>query len=156
LDKVKQIVLHKYDNVEIYKLNPSINDIIHNNFYKLYVNENLYLVPLWHNESYYDGSGCEIIAICEPDLPNNIRIDDNNNLIIEIEINISQDLPEMIKNNTPLSFNIGDETFSIKISNLYMKKEQYYCLKGKGLTNIKKDIYDISDKSDLIAKINFV
>ena len=96
LDKVRQIVVNKYDNVEIYKLNPSINDIMNNNFYKLYVNENLYLVPLWHNESYYDGSGCEIIAICEPDLPNNIKIDDHNNLIVETVIYAYNELPEMI------------------------------------------------------------
>jgi hypothetical protein len=156
LDKVKQIVLHKYDNVEIYKLNPSINDIIHNNFYKLYVNENLYLVPLWHNESYYDGSGCEIIAICEPDLPHNIRIDDNNNLIVEIEISAYKDLPEMIVNNTPILFYIGDEEFTIFLSDLYIKNEQYYRIKEKGLVNIKKDIYDISDRSDIIVKIIFV
>jgi hypothetical protein len=156
LDKVKQIVLHKYDNVEIYKLNPSINDIIHNNFYKLYVNDNLYLVPLWHNESYYDGSGCEIIAICEPSLPDNMKIDDNNNLIVNIEIDICKDLQDMIINNTPLLLDIGDETYSIPLSNLYIKREQYYCLKGKGLVNIKKDIYDISDKSDIIVKIMIV
>ena len=76
LENVKQMVIQKYDNVEIYKLNPSINDLMQHNFYKLYVGEELYLVPLWHNESYYDGSGCEIIAICHPDLPSqncNIR-----------------------------------------------------------------------------------
>ena len=156
LNKVKQILLNKYDNVEIYILNPSINDIIHNNFYKLYVNENLYLVPLWHNESYYDGSGCEIIAICEPDLPNNMKIDDDNNLIVELEIYDYTNLHQMIMNNDSFIFNIGDESISIPLSNLYMIKEQYYRIKGKGLVNIKKDIYDLSDKSDIIVKITFI
>lgn len=156
VEKVRQIVVNKYDNVEIYKLNPSINDIMNNNFYKLYVNENLYLVPLWHNESYYDGSGCEIIAICEPDLPNNIKIDDYNNLIVETVIYAYNELPEMILHNKPVIINIGYEVFSIPLSNLFMKREQYYCFKGKGLVNIKKDIYDLSDKSDIIVKINFI
>ena len=156
LENVKQLVLQKYDNVEIYKLNPSINDLMHNNFYKLYVEEQLYLVPLWHNETYYDGSGCEIIAICHPELPDNIKIDDNNNLIVDIEISAYQDLPEMIINEYEISFNIGDIPFSIPLSNLYIKREQYYCLKGKGLVNIKKDIYDISDKSDIIVKIKII
>lgn len=153
LENVRQIVLNKYENVEIYKLNPSINDLMQNNFYKLYVENKLYLVPLWHNESYYDGSGCEIIAICEPDLPNNIKIDDENNLLVEIKVYAYKDLPEMILNDKSLTFEIGEKVFSINISNLYMKKEQYYCLKGQGLTKIKKDIYDISDKSDIIVKI---
>lgn len=156
LENVKQMVIQKYDNVEIYKLNPSINDLLHNNFYKLYVQEQLYLVPLWHKESYYDGSGCEIIAICDPELPDNIKIDDDNNLIVDIEVYAYEDLADMIINNKDISFNIGDEPFSIPLSKLYLKREQYYRLKGNGLVNIKKDIYDISDKSDIIVKITFI
>jgi len=93
LEEIRLIVLYKYDNVLIYRLNPSINDLIDNNLYKLYVSNQLYLVPLWHNEIYYDGwSGCEIIVICEPELPNWISIDDYNNIIIEKNININKDL----------------------------------------------------------------
>jgi curved DNA-binding protein CbpA len=153
LDKVKQIVIQKYDNVEIYKLNPSINDLIYNNFYKLYVQEKLYLVPLWHKESYYDGSGCEIIVICEPDLPENIQIDDDNNIVVDIELSAYQDLPELILHNEVVTFNIGDEVLFIPLSNLYMKREQSYRLKGKGLVNVKKDIYDLSSKTDIIVKV---
>jgi curved DNA-binding protein CbpA len=156
LENVKQMVIQKYDNVEIYKLNPNINDILHNNFYKLYIQEQLYLVPLWHKESYYDGSGCEIIAICDPDLPDNIKIDDDNNLIIEVKIDTYSVLPDMIINEIPLSFNIGDESFSIPLSELYLRREQYYRLKCKGLVNVKKDLYDLSDKSDVVIKILFV
>jgi len=156
LENVKQMVIEKYDNVEIYRLNPSINDLIRNNFYKLYVKEQLYLVPLWHKESYYDGCGCEIITICDPELPDNIKIDDDNNLLVEIEIYAYQDLPDMIINNQYLNFNIGDELFLIPLNELYLKREQYYSLKGKGLVNIKKDLYDLSDKSDIIVKITFI
>lgn len=153
LENVKQMVIQKYDNVEIYKLNPSINDLIHNNFYKLYVEEQLYLVPLWHKESYYDGSGCEIIAICEPDLPDNVKIDDDNNLVVDIVVYANNSLLNMIRNETNLSVNIGEKIFSIPLSNLYMKKEQCYRIIGDGLVNVKKDLYDLSDKSDIIFKI---
>jgi hypothetical protein len=156
LENVKQLVIQKYDNVEIYKLNPSITDIMHNNFYKLYVQEQLYLVPLWHKESYYDGSGCEIIAICEPDLPNNVKIDDDNNLIVDIEVYADNNLLDMIMNETPLAVNIGEKIFTIPLSNLYMKKEQYYRIKEEGLVNVKKDLYDLSDKSDIIVKIKIL
>jgi curved DNA-binding protein CbpA len=156
LDIVKNLVIQKYDNVEIYKLNPSINDLLHNNFYKLYVNDILYLVPLWHKECYYDGSGCEIIAICEPDLPDNITIDDDNNLLVDVEVYAHDDLADMIINEETLSFLIGEESFTIPLSELYLTSEQYYRLKGKGLVNIKKDIYDLSDKSDIIVRIRFI
>lgn len=156
LENVKQLVILKYDNVEIYILNPSINDLMYNNFYKLYVQGQLYLVPLWHRESYYDGSGCEIIAICEPDLPDNVKIDDDNNLIVDIEVSADKGLLNMIINDTPLSVNIGSQTFFMPLSNLYMKKDQYYRIKGEGLVNVKKDLYDLSDKSDIIVRIKIV
>ena len=156
LEKVYEIVIHKYENVEIYRLNPSINDIISNNLYKLYIENRLYLVPLWHSESYYDGSGCEIIVLSEPELPDNITIDDDNNLLVEIEYYLYNDLLEMIKNNVPVAFNIGEKTFSIPLSNLYIRTEQYYYLKGQGISRVKKDIYDVSDRTDVIVKIKLI
>ena len=98
LDIIREIVVKKYDNVEVYKLNPSINDIINNNVYKLYVNNELFLVPLWHNESYFDYSGCEIMVICEPELENGISIDDDNNICIETEIDATI-ISNLILNN---------------------------------------------------------
>lgn len=153
LDNVKQMVIQKYDNVEIYKLNPNINDIFNNNFYKLYVKEQLYLVPLWHKVSYFDASGTEVIAICDPELPSNIKIDDDNNLLVDVKIYAYTSLPYMILNNQDISFNIGYESFSIPISNLYIKKEQHYRLQGMGLVHIKNDLYDLTDKSDIIVRI---
>jgi hypothetical protein len=156
IDKVRDIVLSKYDNVEIYRLNPSINDLMDNNFYKLYVDNKLYLVPLWHNESYYDGSGCEIIVICEPELPDGMKLDDDNNLYIETEISAYNDLPDMLINNQDISVDIGNKFLSIPLSNLYMKKEQYYRFRRQGISKVKKDIYNINDKSDIIVKVNIV
>ena len=155
LDIIRAIVVKKYDSVEVYELNPSINDLLNNNVYKLYINDNLYLVPLWHNVSYFDCSSCEIIVLCEPDLPNNITIDNDNNICIETELLIN-DIHEMIQNNSVLIINIGTTNFSISLSNLYMKSEQYYRIKGKGLSKIKQDIYDVLDKNDIIVKIKIL
>ena len=153
LDVIREIVVKKYDNVDVYKLNPGINDILNNNLYKLYVDEELYLVPLWHNESYFDGSGCEIIVICEPELPEGIQIDDDNNIFITKEIYGYSDVMNMILLNKSIQINIGEKEYDIPISNLYMKREQYYRIKNEGLSKIKRDIYDVSEKSDIIVKI---
>ena len=80
LDNLIEIVQKKYEDVmEYYKLNPSIDDLLENNVYKLYVNEQLFLVPLWHNELYFESSESnnfkEIIVSCEPELSENIKID---------------------------------------------------------------------------------
>lgn len=151
LEIIREIVIKKYDNVQIYKLNPSIHDLLNNNVYKLYVNEELFLVPLWHNESYFDSSGGEIIVFCEPDLPPDITIDDDNNICIETTIHLEKDL---IKDYKPISITIDTRTFEIPISHLYIRREQMYRIKNEGLTKQKKDIYDISEKTDILVTIH--
>ena len=156
LDAIREVVVKKYDNVDVYKLNPSITDLLNNNLYKLNINNELFLVPLWHNESYFDGSGCEIIVICEPELPEHISIDDDNNLILEKNIYDCKEVYNMILNNGVICINLGEKEYKISTSNLYMKKEQTYRIKNAGLSKIKKDIYDVSEKTDIIVKITFM
>lgn len=153
LNIIRDIVIKKYDNVEVYKLNPSINDLLNNNLYKLHVNNELFLVPLWHNESYFDCSGCEILVICEPELPDGITIDDDNNICIETEISAYNQLPDDIMYDRSIGIEIGNKEFNIPLSNLYMKREQIYRIKNEGLVKIKKDICDVSEKTDIIVKI---
>lgn len=156
LDAIREVVVKKYENVDVYKLNPSITDLLNNNLYKLNINNELFLVPLWHNESYFDGSGCEIIVICEPELPEHISIDDDNNLILEKNIYDCKEVYNMILNNGVICINLGEKEYKISTSNLYMKKEQTYRIKNAGLSKIKKDIYDVSEKTDIIVKITFM
>jgi hypothetical protein len=151
LSVIREIVVKKYDNVEIYKLNPSINDLLNNNLYKLYINNELFLVPLWHNECYFDVSGCEIIVICEPELPNEITIDDENNLHIKSELCLN----EIFKKEN-LIVQIGDKEYSIPHANLLIKREQSYKIKNSGLSKIKRDIYDVSEKTDIIVNITII
>ncbi len=153
LDLIREIVVKKYDNVEIYKLNPSINDLFNNNLYKLYIGDELFLVPLWHNESYFETrSNSEIMVICEPELDKNITIDDDNNICIDIIIN-ANDIPTLIINNTSIPVQIGNKELSIPIEYLYMKKVQIYKIKGQGISKVKRNIYDVSEKTDVIVNI---
>lgn len=156
LDVIRDVVLKKYDNIEVYRLNPSILDLMNNNVYKLYVNDTLYLVPLWHNEAYFDGSGCEIMVICEPELPTGVTLDDDNNIYVETIIHASDDLVGIILENRSIQVKVGEKTLKIPINQLQMKTEQYYRIKNEGISKIKKDMCDIAEKSDIIVKINIV
>ena len=136
----------------VYKLNPSINDLLNNNLYKLYIDEQLFLVPLWYNEVHFDGSGCEILVICEPELRDGITIDDDNNIHVEIKIDFVN-LAKLIGENTHIPISIGNKEVYIPVSELYMKKEQYYRIKHQGLSKIKNDIHNVSEKADIIIKV---
>lgn len=163
LDEIKEVVIQKYDDVEIYKLNPTINDLLYNNFYKLYVKDVLYLVPLWYNEVYFekeykndndnDNDKNEIIVLCEPELPQGVKIDDDNNIYIEKTINIQTELPSLVLNNDSIIIEIGDQRYHILVSELSMKREQYYKIKNQGITKPNDDIYNVSQKADIIVKI---
>jgi curved DNA-binding protein CbpA len=156
IEEIKIIILKKYDNVLTYKLNPTINDLFNNNIYKLCVENKLYLVPLWYNEVYFDSPDGEIFVICEPDLSSNITIDEENNIYVNKEI-VFSDLHNYFANNLNLTIDIGEKVFEIPLEDLYIKKEQYYKIKNKGITKIMNDdIYDISEKANIIIKISIL
>ena len=116
LELVSLIIKEKYKNDMIFILKPSLKDIIEHNIYKLYVDKEFYLVPLWHNELYFDApNGSDIIVLCQPKLPTGVNIDDNNNIYYEIFIQIHDELLNLIKNDKFISIEIGDKWFSIQM-----------------------------------------
>lgn len=155
LDLVSSIIKEKYKNDRVFILKPNLKDIIEHNIYKLYVDDELYLVPLWHNELYFDAKdGSEIIVLCQPKLPVHVSIDENNNIYYEKNIKIDSELPYLIKNNKFVSIEIGEKWFSIPLNKLFIKEEQLYKFKGQGIAHIsEKNMYDVSYKADIIIKI---
>ena len=68
--KIKDIVNDKIKDDECIILNPTIDDLFENNLYKLKLNGFTYIVPLWHNELYFDIKGTDngdIIVLCNPE-----------------------------------------------------------------------------------------
>jgi hypothetical protein len=161
LDFVSSLIKEKYKNDRVYILNPSIDDLLDNNIYKLYVDEQLYLAPLWHNELYFeDPDKNDIIVLCVPELPEDISIDENNNIYCNLLVAFEKEM--IIKqqiNQCDLNVNIGNHVFKIPIDKLYMKREQKYFIKGQGISHIfENDIYNQTNhgKGDIIVSITFI
>ena len=168
LEFVSSLIKRRYENDRVFILNPSITDLMENNIFKLHIDDQLYLVPLWHDELYFDSpSGSDIIVLCNPELPANMALDEDNNLHVQIDIEGTY-LLDLIKQDSSYSFVslqgsqrdcfvsllIGNRDFSIPLNKLHMEKEQVYRFVKQGISQvIEDDIYNVSCKMDIIVKI---
>jgi curved DNA-binding protein CbpA len=149
LDKVRELLLNKFKDMQIYVLNPSINDLFQNNVYKLQIDNKLYFVPLWHSEMYFES---DIIVKCNPELPENIEIDEDNNILITERIPITFSL---LKEKTK-TIKVGNNSFELPLDQLFLRPVQTYILRKMGISKIlDNDICNIDEKSDIIIKIIF-
>jgi len=149
---IKKIIQEKVKDDECVILNPTIDDLFENNLYRLKINEFVYVVPLWHNELVYDNSGNDIYVKCNPILPENIEIDEKNNITIEVQYGLKEILDKEI-----INIDIGKQRFYLKRENLKISKSQSFSFMEQGISRINtKNIYDVSNKSDIIIKINLL
>ena len=147
---VREIILEKYKNDQIYILNPTLDDLLENNVYKLDIDSKIYLVPLWHSEVYFDGSGCDIIVQCIPDLPANMYIDENNAL----HVNINAPFTISLLDSPMVLFKLGKQSFPLQVQ---FKRTQTCYLHNQGISVIdEKNMYNIFPKGGVYVKITFV
>ena len=110
-----------------YEITPTISQLINKNVY--YLSEYDIYIPLWHHEIIFKN----VIIHINPVLPENILIDNDNNIHVIITNNVD-------------TFEIGGISFLISdcIKNMNL-------LKGQGIPKINiKNIYDYSELSDII------
>lgn len=152
LDKVREIILEKHTNHEIYILNPSLDDLLDSNIYKLSVENEIYFVPLWHDVVYFGKTSCsEIIVKCIPELPDHITIDENNALHVELRVPFTVSLLDC----SMVSFNLGKQTFTVSVK---LKKNQSIFIPDSGVVQIHEgDMYDekVRRKAGIYVKILF-
>jgi hypothetical protein len=160
LAEVKSIILEKYCDDYVFILNPSIDDLLSNNIYKLIVKGQTYYVPLWHDISYYDITAetskekKEMIIKCIPDLPEHISLDENLNIIIDINIVLNYNIIQ--ENKDFFITYIGKRVFKIPYNELQLKAIQYYVFYGCGVSLNKENIMICEPRSDVCFRIRLV
>lgn len=148
-EKIDEIIKNKVKNDECIILNPVLNDLFENNLYRLNINDDKYIIPLWHHELVYDNSGCDIYVKCNPMLAENIKIDNNNNIHVELKYSID----ELLKNEK-IDIGIYKEPIYFYPKDLKIKRVQTYVLKEQGISKMNpNDIFDVSKKSDIYLNI---
>jgi DnaJ-class molecular chaperone len=151
IESIRTITREKMKNDIVIIINPTIDNIMNNELYRLEYNNENYYVPLWHDEISYDISETEYLIVkCKPELPENIFIDHNNDVHIKILI----ESIEQLLNEPYIPVTIGGKVFEIPVCELKIKKSQTYTFFNKGISLINlNDIYNTTRSSNIIVYI---
>jgi curved DNA-binding protein CbpA len=156
IDKIKKIIHKKmkYDNIII--LNPTIKDLMDDQVYKLEIDENIFYIPLWNNELYFDlidsnSNKIDLIVKMNPDISNNIIIDHDNNIIMKIKKNVAD-----VFKNGKIVLDIGGKEFVINQIKCSSEK-QYFYFKQKGILKMNpKNMFDASKRADINIELELI
>ena len=156
IEKIKKIIHKKmkFDNIII--LNPTLNDLLNDQIYKLDIGSKIFYIPLWNNELYFDlidtsSNKVDLIVKMIPDISNNIIIDHDNNIIIKIRKKI-----EDVFKNGEIALDIGGKEFMIHCDEIRCtSKTQFFYFKQRGILKMNsKNIFDASKRADINIELD--
>jgi hypothetical protein len=173
MDELTSIVEEKTGEDLVVRMNPSLLDMLLDRIYILHECGQLYYIPLWHTELHFnkptnDGGKSEVIVLCEPELPDHVSLDDNNNLFISLDVNV---LELFAKQIWPVYIN--DEIKScgfiyyLHAADVSLQSHGRQCIllrnvAGGGATGISKcntntvDIYKVGIRANVYANVRLV
>ena len=151
VESIRTLTREKMKNDIVIIINPTIENIMNNEIYKLEYNNENYYVPLWHEEVSYDISDTEYLIVkCRPELPEHIFIDHNNDVHVKIVI----ESLEQLWREPSIKVTVGGKVFEIPVCELKIKKSQTYTFFNKGISLINlNDIYNTTRSSNIIVYI---
>lgn len=147
INVIKDLINKKLMKYNMYIITPSLDNIMKSEIFKLEIDEDIVYVPLWHQEMEYDN----ILIKIQPILPDNIRIDEYNNMHITYEerfINLLNLIKEDIKF-------IEINNYKVYLEELRLKKNQVVIFKNEGIPLINtNDIVDNKTKGNVLIHIH--
>ena len=150
LSKYRETLQKKmvYDNIII--LNPLLKDLINDNIFKLDVDDKEFYVPLWHHELHFSLQDKDLIVRCEPEIPENVWINERNDIYLTIQISINELFEKGFH-----EFEVGEKLIKIESESLKITKEkQIVLLKEKGILKINEEhTYDASVRGDIYVEV---
>lgn len=157
LQEIKEILEIKETKSELcYTISPTVTDLLEDKVYKLSLENKTYLIPLWHNEIYYEGAtnDQEIVITCDPIIPNNMYIDNSNNLFVKISILLNNELLQ----NEKYSFFIGKKKYDLPVNQLFITpKCQTIHLGDIGILKINEtNVYDTSLRGNIFVIVELI
>jgi len=146
---VIDIIEDKLEKNNVYNVETTLDNLFQAEIFKLNVDNEIYYIPLWHNEIEYDKDGMRLIVKCIPNIPEHIYIDDENNIHVNIKLAL-----HTVLHNTHIDIYIGSKVFKIPVEELFIRKQQNFLFYKKGIPIINhEDIYNAERVSDVIVHI---
>lgn len=150
VERIKKIINDKIEGDNIIILNPNLEDLLNDNIFMLEFEGEKYYVPLWHDEIYYKHNNHDLVVKCIPELPEDISLDDNNNIIVNINRQISS-----VFSNGNIIYSLGNKKYTLYANKMNIQGLQKYVIKGEGISLIQSNnVYDNTLKSDIIFIIH--
>lgn len=147
-NEIREIVKEKTKKDERVILNPTLNDLFEEKVYKLICQNNTFFVPLWHSELIIDDSGNNLYVTCEPILPNNFSLDENNNLYITKNYDLNY-----VWNNDIIDVEFNN--LKVNTRNLQIRNKQTITFKNCGIPKAnRKEVLDVSKRANIYVIIN--
>jgi len=129
-------------------LNPNLDDMLSHSVYKLKIEEETYYVPLWHSELIYNKS---CVVQCEPELPDNVELDEDNNIHVFLSYNLFDLWRHGEKN---VEYFLAKKSCVFPLECLHVKKEQVIVRIGEGIPIANSfEIFSVERLSDVYLHI---
>jgi hypothetical protein len=146
---IENIINNKTRNDEIIIINPTLDDLFNNNLYRLTIDNDTYIIPLWHHELTYDNNGRDVYVKCNPILPDDIELDDSNNIHIYRAFNISD-----IWGKDIIEINVYNRIYEIETKKITLQPKQEIYILNTGISRVNtKNMLDISILSTVFIHI---
>jgi hypothetical protein len=175
MEELTRVVEEKMGHDLVVRLNPSLLDMLLDRVYILHEYGQVYYIPLWHTELHFKqpiahGDG-EIIVLCDPELPDNVSLDDNNNLFISLDVHVLELFRDQV---VPVYINdeIKDRGFIyyLHACDVTLRSDTRQCVLLRGLggagggiatmntnTNTKSnDIFKVGGRANVYANVRLV
>ena len=149
IELIESVINKKSQNDEVIILNPTLEDLFDNNLYKLTVDNQTYIVPLWHHELIYENNNRDIYVKCNPILPDNIEIDDINDIHVYKQYSIKE-----LWGKDTFEVDIHVKKIQLEVDKLKLMRHQTIILLKSGISRVNlKNIYDVSMVSTIYIHV---
>jgi hypothetical protein len=159
----------KEGKLEVVEFHPKIDDVFQHMVYKWIHKDEMYYIPLWHQELIYEEreDRKEFMVKCIPDMGSLFSQSDSNIEVIDSWIDEENDVHLRIRMYIMVLFEMSKKKESVPIwfsrdkmvsflpeqIHILGKGEQILRWRKEGISRISSNIYDISQKSDLVVHI---